>query len=204
MSNLTLWEIEKGIVELFDARDEADTPEAQRACEQAIAEYFAREVSKVDAIRGLYKHFDALAVAARQEARDIATRAQIFERRCDSIKEMAKVVMEANGLTRLEGRSGRLLLKGNGGLQPLEVTDPAQVPDECCKMVGWLGADMWAELIRFYEMTENGQQPVFFEAGVDYKLERVVDNDRTRTVIEQEGGVPGARLGERGKHVEVK
>ena len=227
MSNLTLWDIEKGIAELFDALEEADTPEAKQACEQALAEYFAREVVKVDAIRGLYKHFDMLAEAARQEANEIAERGRVFARRCESIKRMIAVVFEANPQlkNRLEGRTGRLLYKGNGGLAPLEVTDPAAVPDECCKYVGWISGSLWKAITAEFETEAHPDE---------CKMERVVDQERVRAALKTceqcggfgkvglpagtrhevlscpacggsgKGGVPGARLGERGKHVEVK
>lgn len=229
MSNLTLWDIEKGIAELFDAIEEAATPEGRQACEQALAEYFAREVVKVDAIRGMYKHFDALANAARLEANEIAERSRMFARRCERIKTMTQAVMEANGLTKIEGRGGRLLLKGNGGLAPLEVTDPAAVPDECCRMIGWIRGDVWKRLLAAAGWNGDTMSP-----AASWALERVVDNERTRAALKTcddcagtglatsalieggvsqkcpacggsgMGGVPGARLGERGKHVEVK
>jgi len=195
---LTLWEIEKGIAELFDALDEADSPEARGACETALAEYFAREVAKVDGIRALYKQFDLFAWAARQEMRDLQQRALIFERRRDKIKELAQIVMEAHGLTRLEGRTGRLLIKGNGGLQPLEITEAAAVPDECCKYMGWVRADLWRVLLDLYS------DLYLADSSGRYSMERIVDNEFTRKVIERDGGVPGARLGERGRHLEVK
>lgn len=235
MSNLTLWEIEAGIAELFDALEEADTPEARQACEQALAEYAAREVQKVDGIAALYRQFDVLAHEARAEAQRLTERARAFENRRERVKELAQTVMEANSLTRLEGRTSRLLLKGNGGLQPLEVTDPAAVPPECCKMIGWIREDAWRDILNLFEASEMG-----FAEG-DYQLERVVDNDRVRRALKTceacggsgktheeslppgherdhvqaltscsacggsgQGGVPGARLGERGKHVEVR
>jgi len=193
---LTLWEIEKGIAELFDALDQADSPETRGACETALAEYFAREVSKVDGIRALYKQFDLLAWAARQEMRDLQQRALTFERRRDKIKELAQIVMEAHGLTRLEGRTGRLLIKGNGGLQPLEITDATAVPDECCKYTGWVRADLWRAMLELYQGLAD-------RSG-HYSMERIVDNELTRNAIDREGGMPGARLADRGRHLEVR
>lgn len=192
-----MWEIEAGIAELFDALEEADTPEARQACEQALAEYAAREVQKVDGIAALYRQFDVLAHEARAEAQRLTDRARAFENRRERVKQLAQTVMEANGLTRLEGRTSRLLLKGNGGLQPLEVTDPAAVPPECCKYIGWINAELWEGIRGFWDGWLDGRTD-------EFKVERVVDNDRVRKAISAEGGVPGAQLGERGKHVEVK
>lgn len=196
-SKLTLWEIEAGIAELFDALEDADTPEARQACEQALAEYAAREVQKVDGIAALYRQFDVLAHEARAEAQRLTERARAFETRRDRVKQLVQTVMESNGLTRLEGRTSRLLLKGNGGLKPLEVTDPCEVPAECCKYIGWINAELWKEIRGFWDGWLDGRTD-------EFNLERVVDNDRVRKAITAEGGVPGARLGERGKHVEVK
>jgi len=231
---LSLWDIETGLLDLLAAREEADTPEAIEAVEQALAEYASREVAKVDNIRGFIRHCEMVAAAARQEAADQAARARMWEGRRDRVKAMVQTVMEATGQKRIEGRTGSLLMKGNGGLAPLVVTNPDQVPDECCKYVGWIGARGWAALQESADA--HGWQPH------DFQLERVVDNERVRDALKTacgwcggkgflnpdgslnafEGsdaavtrlcavcngtgraGVPGAYLGERGTHVEVR
>jgi hypothetical protein len=197
-SKLTLWEIETGLLELLEAREEAQTPEAIAAVEQALAEYVTREVEKVDNIRGLIRHCEMVATAARQEARDQAERARVWEARRDRVKQLAQNVMEAHGRKRLEGRTGSLQVTGNGGVEPLVISDPAQVPEECCKYVGWIRGDEWMTMLEI--LTDADWSLEHFEG----KLERVVDNDRTRKAIAEQGGVPGATLGERGKHLEVK
>ena len=226
-ADLTLWHIESALLELLDAREEADTPEAVTACDEALAEYVAREVQKVDNIRGLIKHCQVVARAAREEARDQEARARAWERREERVKAFVQVVMEQFNLPRLEGRAGRLMLKGNGGLKPLEITDPAVIPEECVRYAGWISGRMMRQL--------REELNFALLSSADMYLERVVDNDAVRralktcevchgsgeVTVDAEyseacggtcpacagsglGGVPGARLRDRGKHVEVK
>ena len=199
MSSLSLYAIEDALMQLIEMREDPTLqPDERAAVEQTLAEYVEREVVKVDNIRGFLKHCDMMAREAKAEAATQAERARLWEARADRVKLMCAAVMEKAGAKKLEGRTGVIRLKGNGGLVPLEVTDPAAVPNECCRYVGWISAELWTKI---YAAVEAAIAMDHLEAG--YKLDRVVDNERTRRVLTAEGGVPGARLGERGKHVEV-
>lgn len=196
-NSLTLWEIESGLLDLLEARDAAEDDAGRAACDQAIAEYVAREIDKVDRIRGLLKHCELVAKAAREEAADQQKRAQMWEARRDRVKELVKTVMEAHGLKRIEGRTGRLRLQGNGGLAPLEIISPDNLPEECCKYVGWIGGALWARWRVL--LTAAG-----LTGSSDFSLQRAPDSERVRAAVLRDGGVPGARLGERGSHVRVE
>ena len=236
---LSLWTIENALVELIQAREEVEALGEQyedKASElaeidKAIAQYIRAEVGKVDNIRGFLKHAEMMRDAAKAEADAQANRARAWERRIDRVKGIVYDVMGEAGKKRIDGQTGYFLVKGNGGLQPLLVTDEAAVPEECCKYVGWIGGELWRVIRQLWPMIERRLGPV--EAS-DYRMARTVDNERTRDMLKSacsgcngagnvnsvnEPGetvqfvvccgsgtepVPGARLGEMGSHLEVK
>lgn len=210
MSELTLFQIDDALLQLIEAREELqeiiaqgpDEEERQERVaelaevERLLVEYRAQLPAKVDRVRGFLLHAENAAAVHRKEAARQAALARMWESREEQVKEMAAFVIGAvPERKRLTGATGYLLLKGNGGLAPLEITDPEQVPEDCCKYVGWIGGVLWAELKRLI--------PAGFSlhpAWLDFRLERVIDNERVRQALP----VPGAHLGERGKHVEIK
>ena len=161
-------------------------------------EYRAQLPAKVDRVRGFLLHAENAAAVHREEAARQAALARMWESREKQVKEMAAFVIGAvPERKRLTGSSGYLLLKGNGGLAPLEITDPEQVPEECVKYVGWIRGS-------FLEDLRHILHPKVFEMFLtnsdEAKFERVIDNERVRQALP----IPGARLGERGTHVEIK
>lgn len=206
-----------------------DPYDSERALElqeidKAIAEYIRAEVGKVDNIRGFLKHAEMMAEAAREEAAAQTARARAWEKRIDAVKDRVRDVMLEAGSKRLDGRTGAFLIKGNGGKQPLIVDNEAAVPEECCKYVGWIGGELWRRLQAFLPIIYGR----YGLAASDFRLTRTVDNEWTRDALKTQcsmcgglppheaadvcpvcGGsgtepVPGARLGERGQHLEVK
>src|SRR5882757_1557114 len=130
MMDLSLFSIESGLHELFDAWQNAETPEQLEAAEVAIRACAEAEVRKVDNIRRYWRACDQMAAAAKHEAATQTERARLWESRRDRLKAVVYAVMDQFGLKKLEGQTGQLLLKGNGGKQAVEIHDELLVPDE--------------------------------------------------------------------------
>lgn len=220
MSNLSLFNIESGLHELLEAWQEATTPETLAAAEQAIQAYAQAEVRKVDGIRAYLKACDRQAAAAEDEARLQMQRAKAWIARRDRLKETVYAIMQTFGTRKIEGSTGTLQIKGNGGLAPLTITDASLVPDELCDATITMPVSVWLEV------------------GITIKPEqRVPSNGRIRVALAQAcprchglpmcrdsqvghglqvdwicpacngsktASVAGARLESRGEHLEVK
>ncbi len=147
MSNLSLFDIERGLHELLDAWQEAETPEAVAEAEQAIQAYAAAEVRKVDGIRKYLAFCDTMIGAAADEVKAQTARRRMWESRRDRLKTFVFDVMKSFGAKKLECATGSLSIRGNGGLEPLTITDPALVPDELCTVTVEMSAIAWQELL---------------------------------------------------------
>lgn len=214
MSDLTLFQIDDSLLQLMEAREQLREEVAQPGpelearlaelaeVERLLEEYKAQLPAKIDRVRGFILQAEALAEGHRAEAQRQARLAQMWESRAEHVKQMAAdVIGRVPDRKRLNGSTGYLLLKGNGGLAPLVVTNPDEVPDSCCKYVGWIGAPLWNRLKQVSDFIGDPLAGTFWN---DFKLVREVDNERARAALKAEGGIPGAHLGDRGKHVEVK
>lgn len=167
---LSLWDIEAGLADLMEAREEAQDEAARNMVDQAITEYVQREVQKVDMIRAYLRHCEVMAKAAKEEAERQSRMQRAWEDRGQRLRAFCVSALQAFGRPRVEGRTGKLIVKGNGGLRPLLISDESQIPDE------------------------------YKPAVVTYP----VDKDKLRAALEAGLSVPGASLGERGVHLEVR
>lgn len=169
--SMSLWNIEQGLADLMEQREELLTgtpdigsmgrpdPQTEHAArlmavDLAIAEYVKAEVRKVDNIRGLVKHLEMIRDAACKEADVMKNRAQVADRQMTVLKSAIQVTMEEmewrEGKPRkLEGKTGSISLKGNGGRQPVVITDEGLIPDECCRAVVTMPFHDWQEIRRF-------------------------------------------------------
>ena len=74
--SMTLWNIEQGLADLFERREELTVPEASgiesfvelQEVDLAISDYIKAEVSKVDGVRGWWKYLEMMRDAAKDEA----------------------------------------------------------------------------------------------------------------------------------------
>lgn len=204
-------------------RSASERERAIEAAELALAAHSSKEVEKADSYIGLIGYLEAAIVTRKAERDRQARTAGVLERILSQVKASAVCAITAvPGRTRVDGARGYLLAKKNGSLAPLLVADPAMVPDDLCKLEGWINAGVFArmvELVRRYSKQDNWQPAA--------KLSRVVDNTAVRAKLAEPcptcggkifpppkvceacggsgtAGVPGARLGERGVHLEVK
>jgi hypothetical protein len=190
----SLYEIEKSLQMLMQDREETEDPEELATIDAAIAEYVAKEIGKVDRIRAYIRYAENKVQAAKQAAAEATSYAQIWESRVRRVKDFALAAMDASGQKRLEGTAGTLSVRANGGVQPLVITDPAAIPRDCRKATIEMPADEW-----------DSFREHMLDIGMTLISEKVeIDNMAIREAIADAGGVPGAHLGERGKHLQVR
>jgi len=215
MSGLSLWNIEQGLADLFEQREELLTgtpdiasmgpdPQAEHAArlvevDLAIAEYIKAEVAKVDGVRGWWKHLEMMRDAAKDEAETMQDRAQAFGRQLTVLKSAILVTLEemefrAGKPRKLEGKTGSISLVGNGGRRPVVITDEALIPDEYRTVTVKMNAELWRkvcaalpDLAGMQECKKDPNLTLIYNA-----LESGMD------------GVPGAILAPLGSHVRVK
>ena len=166
---LSLFEIERDLAVLMDARAEADCEDGIKACDQALAEYAAREVAKVDGIRAYLRHCEVMEEAATAEADIQRARAKAWGSRAEALEKACLLALEAAGKKSVEGRTGKLSVRNNGGKQPLVIDDESKLPSVYTPMI----------------------------------ITNPVDREAVRRDLENGIPVPGAHLGERGKHLSI-
>ena len=117
--NLSLYHIEQDLAELMGARDEElqainegtrKDADGLAAIDQAIKEYAAREVAKVDSIRGYLRWAKVQADAAEDEAERQDARAKLLRAGMDRLKEFVVSVMNTAGKKAIEGKTGKLMV----------------------------------------------------------------------------------------------
>ncbi len=205
----------------------ASENEDTAAIDGEIANYFARDVTreKIDTVINFLRYAGAQEIIARNEAKRTKSLASRWEAQIAFLKDAAKAVLENSGQKALEGNSaGKLILKGNGSVQPLEITDASLIPEELVQYTLRLSGDV---LVRMGEHIDWN----YWIENEDVQMERVPHNERIRAELEKpcdrcdgsgrdpmpncnteclqcDGAktrhVPGARLLERGSHVEIK
>lgn len=123
--SLSLFEVEHGIQELMDMRDaavdEGAPPDELAVIDQTIAEYFQKEVRKVNGIAHAITTYEAAAQIAKDEVERIQAHARRLQGRADRIRENALKAMQAFGVKKLETPTHRLSVCGNGGIEPLDI-----------------------------------------------------------------------------------
>jgi hypothetical protein len=221
MSGLSLYTIEQALLDLMEAREEVleslalptevNVPlpeplateyrlehEAELAeIDKALAEYATKEVAKIDSVHAWLKQATLTASAARQEAAEMAVRAQRLEAGIKRLNAICVDVMAARGLKRLEGTGGRALVRrGNGGVAPLHV-DSLDILPLCYQMVTVrMSRDCWDAIKELDELLG--------EKLVAEVKDAEPNNSRIRAALLDGQNIPGARLLERGEHLELR
>ena len=241
----SLYLLESNIAQLLEIRQDLLIPDpvedqdrlvALETVERQLTELFGAEVRKVDNIRRVWAHLEMVADAAAIEQKRQAERARLAKAQLERLKQGVKEAMQsmpwAPGKTRkIEGETGVLMLKANGGKQAVEITDEALIPDEFCEITATFRADEFAELSRILEefnkdedapvTCRNVKKSVSITLVAAALTEKCLACNGTgwkaangHTSVsgsvckvcggEGHGGVPGARLAERGEHVEMR
>jgi hypothetical protein len=153
--SLTLWTIEDSLLQLVAAREDAaadmEISEDERrdrlqVIDTALADYIRQEITKVDNVRSYLMHCKLMADAARAERAAMEARVRIWEARESRLKGICISALDAADKKRVEGKTGSLSVRGNGGLQPLVVDQQEMVPDEVCVWVGTVGPAVWKRI----------------------------------------------------------
>lgn len=224
----TLMEIESALSELLTARAEAEEmPEAEReqalaAVDDALAEYVSREVQKADSIIGFCRNLKRAMEAAKEDRDYYAKRAEFLKRTLDRVKDLTHTAMEFVGKKRIDGRNGYLMLKGNGGVEPLTIDDPAMIPDEFKVVRVTMSAKDFNRLrpiiakmaitipaidaeVSQSRIREALAQPCW-NCGGEGTMPDAFDGVGPCAVCDGSGKntVPGAHLEPRGSHVEIR
>ncbi len=205
-NSLSLYTIEDGLAELLEARaqtlkdlddlpadpeDIAEAKDALAMIEKALAEYQSLEVAKVDNCHRFLSSIKYLVPALKAEAAAITARAKRLEAAGEWLKERIMQAMELGGKKRVDGRHGRYLLrKGNGGLAALHVDEGAVLPDEYIDVTVRMRLSNWEAIKGEVKILSA---PVIFPS-----------QERIRAAIAAGEIVPGARLLDRGAHLEIR
>ncbi len=217
---LSLYDLSTELVRLMDEYDAAELSEDRAALEVELKLYAERHLRKVDGIRAYLKHCELMIDGARREIATQKAHEEAWEARRDRLKDLCLEVMLEFKTKRLDGNTGSLLLKGNGGKQPVTIANPELVPDEFCVYEGVIPAHLWKELAT--RRSFNGVRMVrtprksLIEAELQKPCETClgvgsIPRDRPETIATCETcggsgkrGVPGCTLEPRGVHLEVK
>lgn len=225
MSELSLFGIDNRLHELMTTWQDAAAPEEMVAAELAIQEYAIAEVRKVDGIRAYLRMCEAMESAAKQEAATQSARAKAWHARADRLRSFVFDILGSFGKDRVEGKTGVMFLKGNGGCQPLVITDECLIPDELCVWEGEIDGAAWRILMELMAL-----HPASLTALPNIRMKRTphksaiamqlgrrcdtcagtgfIDAAEMRSCAECSGSgkclVAGARLEQRGTHLEVR
>ncbi len=208
----SLFQLEHELVELMALREEmAEAGEDVTACDQQIQEYAKRELRKVDGIRQYLRHAQIMEEAAKAEAARLEVLARRWKAKGEWLKGVCQGVMEHFGIKRIEGQTGSLSLRGNGGFAPLTITDESLIPEELCDYRGVISGAAWAQLAEYASAsiitagTEKEAEANWrhWLGRQDVQMERHPNNGKIREALKR-GPVAGVRLEERGTSLVVR
>ena len=130
MSGLTLYDIEQGLSEALAAREAAgDDPEKLEAAELVLQTYAEAELKKADGYISTIKAIEG-AIEARKAERDRQSiRIRALQNSVDWLKQYALGIMQSNDIKRIDGKTGSLVVRNNGGIRPLTITE-SELPAE--------------------------------------------------------------------------
>jgi hypothetical protein len=166
--SLSLFKIESDLAELLEIRQQtADQlrqaesvgdPEAAEldasliVIDNEIRQYCEKEVVRVDGVRFVWRRLEEIIICAGVELERQQERKKAAQSNLDRLKGYVKAVMESmawrEGKPRkLEGATGALSLRTNGGKLAVEIVDEALVPDEYKLVTVTMPLDSWHTVI---------------------------------------------------------
>ncbi len=237
----SLFTLSGQLFELLELRDEllqaasGDSAESQAelmAVESGIRDFVVTKLREVDGLRAPLKALEQGVALNKADAAAATNRAMILQNRYDRLKDLIKQCMVAldqagewkpKESRKFESARGSFTLRGNGGAQPVEITDEALVPDEYKRAIVRMPANLWS-LIEAEFPADFSACSVSVEVSKSAVAEALAKpcpkcghtahvgaswNNSAATPCEECGGsgkqgVPGARLAPRGESLQIK
>lgn len=199
MSDLSLYEISPTLVKLMQLRDATaemqledgltaeDRAAALAGVDQEIKELLIADLRDGKEIHGYLRHSESQLQSSKTEIIRLTRYQRVWERRLAFMEQLAMLLLrefvppDKKGRIRLEGPTGSLAIVGNGGVLPLVIDQPELVPDEYCRMVGWVTTDLWAEVLKVMSFYERYEDRI---PHTQLKLDRVPSNEMIRAALE--------------------
>lgn len=137
--------------DLANIKDELD------AVNDGIAAFVQNKLQEVDELRTPLIALEQAVALNKADALAATNRAMVLQNRYDKLKDLIKLAMEtlaANGFwkpkqsRKFESARGFFRLQGNGGVQPVEITDEAMVPDEYCRVTVTMPLVQWQTVLK--------------------------------------------------------
>ena len=150
---LTLFELERELVELIEFAEDAKEDEEIVAAQHLIGKYLEQRAVKVDNIRAYLKHCEMMAQAANDEAATQIARGNAWDARAQRLKDACVRVMQDFGEKKLPGRTGELRLHANP--PAVEVTNAELVPDEYTRAIVRMCGELWTLLYGFLQRFQS-------------------------------------------------
>jgi len=208
---LSLFQIEAELLGLIEQRedalyrrelaDEANDGTASEACDEElqtihllIDQYIRAEVKKVDSVAAAIKQYDTMAEVHLKESDRLRKLAEREQETADRVREMVITVMQEFKEKKLVGRTATLRTQGNGGKQPVTITQPDLVPAGFKSILLRLPVQLWSVL--------TSEQPGL--VSMARVIDIAPDKEAIRRALENKEGVPGCRLEERGVHLRIE
>ena len=201
---MNLYSIEESLEQLAEARALAEAEgdaKAVHVIDSEIEKYLTKETAKIDSYASWIRRRLDEAELCKMEARRLLDRARTAEVEAEKWKQTALRVMERFGVKELKTPRNTLRVQANGGVPPLKITEPREIPCELRTVTVEFRAADW-------DVIGDAIDFAFAGGGIPRKpgwlsLEVAPDRQRIREVLERGNSVAGAELAERGRHVRV-
>lgn len=126
---MNLYQITNEMQAILDAmHEDADSPEAMRALDEALKDLDEVLDHKAEAYAGLIRELEMRAQARTEEMKRIRALADADAALAERLKERLRDAMQRTGRTRIETPRFKLAVVGNGGRPPLLIADPEALP----------------------------------------------------------------------------
>lgn len=195
--NLTLYNIETGLLELLALREEiAATDGNCGPVNDEIDAYIRKEVQKVDGIAYMLAEFERRSDVAADEAKRQQVRAKLWQARHDRLKEYVERIMQEVGATRLDGELNTMSLRKCP--PSVVVNQPELLPNEYKRITITLNLAQWANLVgcMLSQQAKDAEEISEIRRELDSLSigEWQPDKARISAELKRGEGVPGCEL----------
>ena len=167
----------------------------QAEIQQRIEQLGVELVGKVDSLAGVLRRIPRDIADYKAERDRFAAKANAAERGLKWLKEYVARTMREHGWKHLKTERNTIALRGNGGVQPLEITDAAAVPKQYLVATVTMALEDW-NLVACCLLAADLAVP-------EHRITQEPSNALLREALKSDE-VPGARLLPRGEHIECR